>query len=494
MTREFQPLYCADQIQRINRHGTVGLVTLWSRLDYVLQRLGAAGVDLAPETSPIAAVGTLYGNGLRELLRNLLYNPQIDSLVLLGRNRSGSQEELLAFFADGLEPHPGEALSYEPGPNGERPRAMRIRGTRRVIDSLVTPQLFQRPPRLKVLGSARDDGAIAQAAAFLAAYRPRSGPLPARLAVELPRVRIDWFPSEPGGHSIVATDPLGAWKQVIHRLVRFARPVNLVKGPRRELQNLKVLVTNPGTTAIDEAELRRLGFDPDRLRRYRQDILDGALQADETYTYGNRLRAHFGLDSLAAAAERLRRDPEDRKSYVVLWDPRRDLTAEHGHPCLVSVFFRRFANRLTLSAGFRTHNAMDAWLVNFFGLRAVQRWVAERSGLEPGAITVISHSITLDGGQLDRAQLIAREAAADRGYREDPMGYFKITLDRDAILVEHRHGDITLAEYRHRKAARLQQMIYRDGALSDINHAIYLGRQLARAEQCLADGGPFVQE
>jgi thymidylate synthase len=80
------------------------------------------------------------------------------------------------------------------------------------------------------------------------------------------------------------------------------------------------------------------------------------------------------------------------------------------------------------------------------------------------------------------------------GYREDPMGYFRITLDGDAILVEHRHGDVTLKEYRHAKASRLQHEIARDGAVSDINHALYLGRQLERAEWCLRTGTPFVQE
>ena len=66
--------------------------------------------------------------------------------------------------------------------------------------------------------------------------------------------------------------------------------------------------------------------------------------------------------------------------------------------------------------------------------------------------------------------------------RLDPMGYFRVTLDGKDILVEHRFEDVTLKEYRGKKAERLQHEIARDVALSDINHAIYLGRQLARAE------------
>ena len=68
------------------------------------------GLIWTPTTSPIAVFGTLYGNGLRELLRNLLYNPQIQTLLVCGRNRSGSLEDLQAFFDAGLE-----AGSFSPG-------------------------------------------------------------------------------------------------------------------------------------------------------------------------------------------------------------------------------------------------------------------------------------------------------------------------------------------------------------------------------------------
>jgi thymidylate synthase len=51
-----------------------------------------------------------------------------------------------------------------------------------------------------------------------------------------------------------------------------------------------------------------------------------------------------------------------------------------------------------------------------------------------------------------------------------------------------------LKEYRGKTAVSLQHQIARDVALSDINHAIYLGRQLAKAEMALKDGRGFVQD
>ena len=311
-----------------------------------------------------------------------------------------------------------------------------------------------------------------------------------RIKIPLPEVEVPYFPSNPRGHVVVRDSILEAWKEVLHLLTRFGRRVTLKKGDRLELQHVKVVVERPRFEPEDK--LRAVNLDPQKLRRYQEEILNGEMRPDETYNYGHRLRSYFGLDTLAACVDRLKKDPEDRKAYVALWDTHRDLTVAEGRPCLVSLFFRKFEGKLTLSATFRTHNAMDAWPLNLYGLMAIQAWVAERAGLPIGAIVVLSHSLGLDPKELDRALLIIGKRPFK--VRLDPMGYFRITLDGKEILVEHRFEDVTLKEYRGKKAERLQHEIARDVGLSDINHAIYLGRQLARAEAALQEGREFVQE
>ena len=61
---EFIPLYFRDRLTVINPRGTVGVATLWSKVDYVVERFRQAGADLNPQSSPIAVFGNLYGNGL----------------------------------------------------------------------------------------------------------------------------------------------------------------------------------------------------------------------------------------------------------------------------------------------------------------------------------------------------------------------------------------------------------------------------------------------
>ena len=69
-----------------------------------------------------------------------------------------------------------------------------------------------------------------------------------------------------------------------------------------------------------------------------------------------------------------------------------------------------------------------------------------------------------------------------------------VTVDQEAgeMVVQHMGNDgLLLHEYRSAKAERIQHELARDCAISDINHALYLGRQLAKAEMCLRTGEAY---
>jgi thymidylate synthase len=486
---EFKALYFDDKLLKINPEGVIGVVTLWSKPEYVMERFREAGVDLYPATSPIAVFGTLYGNGLREMLRNLLYNPQIQVLLICGHDRSGSKQELVNFFELGLEDFPA-FIKYKSPNQMIKVSSARIRQTQRVIDDLVRPQDFAHNLGLSFFGDPSKKDVLDAIRSFLPTLKSKTLSETDRKSIPLPEVEVPYFPSNPRGHIVVRDAPLETWLDLLHLITRFGRRVTLKKGDRLELQNVKVVVENPKKAS--QEDLQGVNLDPDKLERYFQNFLVGELRPDEAYTYGNRLRSYFKLDAVEVLAERLQRDPEDRKAYFTLWDNNRDLTAKESRPCFVSVFFRKFEDKLTLTATFRTHNAMDAWLLNLYGLMALQKEVAQRANMTPGAITVFSHSISIDPKELDRALTVVGKRKWKMHL--DPMGYFRVTLDGDEIIVEHRAEDVTLKEYRGRTAVSLQHQIARDVAISDINHAMYLGRQLAKAEMALKDGREFVQD
>ena len=86
-----------------------------------------------------------------------MYNPQIQTLVVCGRNRSGSLEESPGLFRLGLEAAASPLVSYEAGCAGEPVQTCRISGTNRLIDNLVRPEHFRSHPVSTVLGEPKDE-------------------------------------------------------------------------------------------------------------------------------------------------------------------------------------------------------------------------------------------------------------------------------------------------------------------------------------------------
>ncbi|MCX8053192.1 MAG: thymidylate synthase [Armatimonadetes bacterium] len=471
----FVPLHFGHKLRIVNPRGRLGIITLWSKIDFVHDTLAELGTDLDPHTSKIAVIGNLYGNGIPHLLRNLLYNPQIRDLIICGADRSGSANDLAAFFDNGLE----EAEII-----GER--VTRIRGTTHIIDDLVTPEKFAEKPRLFRFGELRDKKSRFELYKFIQSFDPEPPISSKRIEIPLPEVHISRFPSEPRSHCIVKESPLDAWRELVFRLVRFGHLAHLRKGDRQELQNVKVVILDPRPD--DPGSLSKYNFAIDELIQYQQDMLNPDLPPDQSYTYGSRIREYFGFDALSRFATRLRENPEDRDCYLALWDSRSDIDAEDA-PCLVSLFFRVFDAKLTLTATYRTHNALDAWLKNVYGLIKVQEIVANETGIEMGPLTVISHSISIDPARYEFARRVAESKTLSIDI--DPNGYFVISIDDETreIVAHHMSNEgIQLREYRSKKAERIQHEIARDCAISDINHAIYVGRQLAIYERYLETG------
>ena len=79
----------------------------------------------------------------------------------------------------------------------------------------------------------------------------------------------------------------------------------------------------------------------------------------------------------------------------------------------------------------------------------------------------------------------------------DPAGYFVIFIDRVRGLLNTEHyyntGVLTTIIEGH-SAAEIYMTVIERGLLTRLDHAAYLGRELARAEQAMSSGGPYVQD
>lgn len=79
----------------------------------------------------------------------------------------------------------------------------------------------------------------------------------------------------------------------------------------------------------------------------------------------------------------------------------------------------------------------------------------------------------------------------------DPAGYFIIYVDRtrQILSLEHYRNDGVLDRVvEGQKAEELYFPVIDQGLISRLDHASYLGKELARAEQALRTGGDYVQD
>lgn len=500
----FQFAIEAENVRVLNPGARLALCTLWTPPGHVEKTLADLGVDLSPAGSPLALIGGLFGGGLKVMLRNLLYNPQIEQLVVFGRDHSGAGEHLVNFFR-GRVRRTGQKQWYRFA-DGSRKELEKVAvfggASTYIMDELVLPEMFCWPPEIVTLGFSRE--ALAE---FMRGRRPAGEPAVGRnrLKVELPEPEVDFFPSDRFSQVVAAETILEAWPEVLFRLSRFGEPVSFRGGKqRRELLNLKVVISRPADFQREQLALFNLSWP--EIEAYQAELLEPGL-GPYAYTYGNRLRAHFKADLLAGVISDLSQAGDSRRGFVTLWDNSLDLGGRE-RPCLTALFFRKIDGLVHLSAVFRSHNATRAWPRNCFGLVRIMRHVCqgvnralgrtETQALEPGRLTVLSLSISVDPQELDQVRPYIDDYQQNRPkLARDPHGYLCLTLDRATreIVVKHyNHQDEPLAEYRGRTPAELAWRLERLAVVSGLGHALYLGGQLERAYYCLNHNLEYVQD
>lgn len=472
--REYQ-----DRITVLNPTGNVGILTLWSRVDVVLKQIHNFG----PLPSAVAAIANFYGDGLSQLLVNLAWNPQITSLYVVGSDRTNSYDELCAYFARGLEDINVNGIVQK-----------RVVGTTRLVNQGIPQPYVLRPhgvpmimrcqinelPRLLLAEPFGEIAADAQ-----------------RVRVVLQETKLSTYPSLPVGHQVIGTDIADTWVEVLAALTRFGLDVQLKKGYRRELYNLKAVITNP--TIPTPEQCADLGLNRDRLSSYMTGLLDPVLPPDISYTYGHRLRSYFGIDAIDRVISRLVADRDDRKCYITTWDQRQDLETpddpyDLSRPCLVSLYFRIVRDRLLVSATFRTHRAYTAWIDNACAICELASDICNHVDAILGPVTIYSQSIGLESQAIEPATALVRGRKWQM--RDDQRGDVVFKLERaigdhGMIVVEHRVDGLTVDTYRGQNAEVLAHKLQVAGVVSDVGHAMYVGRQLGLLQAAIKHKVPY---
>lgn len=114
------------------------------------------------------------------------------------------------------------------------------------------------------------------------------------------------------------------------------------------------------------------------------------------YTYHERLFSYrlpdgVIINQIEKIIEKLRKAPYTRRAQAITWQPWKDLGTEHP-PCLQRLWCRVIDGRLVMHVHMRSNDALKAAYMNMYAFTELQKYVAERLGVEVGYYMHIADS------------------------------------------------------------------------------------------------------
>lgn len=102
--------------------------------------------------------------------------------------------------------------------------------------------------------------------------------------------------------------------------------------------------------------------------------------------YGYRWRKHFGMDQLEIISELLRKNPDDRRIVLQMWDPKVDLNRDgKDFPCNTAIKFRIVDGRLDMTVENRSNDMIwGAYGANAVHFSMLQEYMAAKIGVKLG--------------------------------------------------------------------------------------------------------------
>ncbi len=75
--------------------------------------------------------------------------------------------------------------------------------------------------------------------------------------------------------------------------------------------------------------------------------------------------------------------------------------------------------------------------------------------------------------------------------RDDGRGDLVFRIEGGKAVVEHKQSGIVLKRYTSGNIEALSHQLAQDYVVSDLSHALYVGKELGRLQMCLKHGLPY---
>ncbi|MEA3357639.1 MAG: thymidylate synthase [Patescibacteria group bacterium] len=489
------PIYYKDLLILGRSTSNIGLVTLWTPVRNITSKLDRKLFKVA---------GQLYSHrGINFIIRNILANPTIDTLLVCGKDLSGSGKTLKSFFMNGIKK--GHTIIGA--------------GNTRIDSALPTKAIndFRKNVKLVDLIGEINPGKISKTLTGLRSPRkrwakPRKFPMPKH-------TKADRFPSEKIGFKINAHYIWEGWIQALRIIEKFGSRTGMVKvSELKEVLDLIVIIDEEDSQ--NPKIINEFPFNQNDLNKYYKNFFSKRAEKG-SYNYGERIFSYPDsgtnsrtkkLDQIKIITEKMSRDSRDRGLICCLWQPwidneskgwmSDDKKAKAGNaPCLTFLQFTYRSRKLNLTAYFRSSDMFSGWPLNCMALRKLQYGVAKATGKSIGKLVTISNCAHVYEKDYADMSDVIKKYKGKTFCQPDERGACMIETKKSHIIVKHLSpkGDTVLQEYRFRgnidKAAlKIIDKLNNAQIFSRSDHMADIAIELTKAEYCIKKGIPYVQD
>lgn len=506
----------------------VGIAFLWTMRDAVIPKL---------EKNNLAIAANFYTPaGLGPMIRNILGNPFVRYVIMFGEEYSSksagdkvseltSANAIRKFFEKGINKErkiDGFESAFYLDKNIPAELVGKIRQNVEFID------LNRKMPKASLEEKIKEANKLIKK-------------LEKKEAFADPQVfdyekTTESFPYEGGPIVVHGSSIPDSWIKMIDNIYRFGKK-NLMNANTdrrvKEINDMMVVVHDPQNMDLSLNPFL-VPLTKEKIEAYKKEILSPILPEGKAYTYGNKLRAYFypspeeikklaktkeykdfefkqgpwidqnvtykknycEINQVQDIIEVLKRDPYSKACVAMTWHPADELMRKHkSSPCLVLVQALVQEEKLNLTVFFRSHDMTQGWPENAYGCAAIQAEIAKAIGVETGLLIIISGSAQIYNNYYQQVEEMLKKYKPIIKTCSDDRGNYQIKIEKGNIVVNLLHPETgeELEKYTGKTAYELRDKIAMTNSLNT-DHAIYLGTELAVAEQSLKNKKPYEQD
>ena len=478
------PLCRPGQVHVKNPKHPAAILTCWTRKDLTIKELDDAGIDYN-------SVGQFYTTrGFSPLIRNLLANPHIKYIVLVGNDLSGAGDKLFDLWYYKIE---------EGFPGCEDiPLELQIELKYNIGLFLPSPESFQEVMR----GTLTEKSEVAKREIH---------------EYPEPESNITSFPSADFGHCVSGRTIPETYLKMLQYILRFGVETNThYEDPQKEVLAMQNVITaEPLLWSYTEDKLFNdipewMPESTEHLSTYIEErMLSGKHYPELKYTYGELIHANPGAytdwiktNQFEEAVDKMVEDSDQRSCVISLWDPIKHTKQKSGTPCLNHLQFRMRNNSLTMHAFIRSNDMYAGWPENAYALRVLQEHFLQRYILKRyknggtdkeltlinlGPLCITSMSAHLYKDTWEPAQELVDkylEVVSLNPWEDyDLKGQFNVIHEDKKIIVELTKDDNILQRWEGKNSRVLCNQIVRDIGTDNVSNAMWLARELKRGEE-----------